>query len=135
MKPQERRPVTTATRLESAAMTLGVSALAGGIAMLFVVASGIVGPRAAVVIGLMAVLLTIGLLGSTAQSRGLGFLYDHRYLICTFCRYPLEGLGPSGVCPECGGRFNREAVEAYWRGTYSRHNLGYEGPIDRNEPL
>jgi len=47
-------------------------------------------------------------------------LRRHQVLLCTRCRYPLEGLGEEGQCPECGEPFNRELVIKTWQERYPR---------------
>jgi hypothetical protein len=49
-------------------------------------------------------------------------LRRHQLLLCTHCRYPLEGLGEAGQCPECGKPFNKELVVKTWLERYPRLN-------------
>jgi hypothetical protein len=54
------------------------------------------------------------------QSASRRALKRHAYRLCPGCRYPLDGLGPDGACPECGRPFNAQAVERLWAEQYGR---------------
>lgn len=41
---------------------------------------------------------------------------DFRF--CLHCQYPLQGLGDSGECPECGARFSIHTLRSKWKRAY-----------------
>jgi hypothetical protein len=42
----------------------------------------------------------------------------HDYFLCPWCRYLLEDLGDTGVCPECGVAFERELCRTLYKSAY-----------------
>jgi hypothetical protein len=44
-------------------------------------------------------------------------------LRCPRCGYCLDGLALAGACPECGARYERDRIVAWWHG-YRRSLLG-----------
>ena len=69
-----------------------------------------------VVPGVWFTLLVLAIGAGRADSRRA--LRRHDYLLCLRCRYPLDGLGRDGACPECGQMFRAEPLRAYWHKRY-----------------
>jgi hypothetical protein len=61
--------------------------------------------------GMIACGMAIAAFGQRGRKRAL---QKADYLLCTYCAYPLQGLGDEGTCPECGRGFRAEAARFFW---------------------
>lgn len=60
------------------------------------------------------------------RTRLLRFARNHQHLLCTHCGYPLQPLGVTTKCPECGAVLEVDATRQMWR-IADRKYLGGHG--------
>lgn len=82
-------------------------------AIVWFVATG--DPRAFMLMIAMTLANVVNIINPIVFRRVRRRVREHRGLLCTSCLFPLDGLAPDGVCPECGAKYDAASTIESWK--------------------